>query len=127
MICYQVLSNFSYAFNLLSYRVLRLLSIVGNVLALGTVADFGALHCQPSTNFDRSTMLDLTTEPPLLGRCCCAFVFISSLSLYVHIDLSHVLHVSSSNVSLRLCSINLDCLPKMLAYIDYIQIEGQFR
>jgi hypothetical protein len=29
--------------------------------------DFAALYCQPSTNFDRSTKLDLTTEPPLLG------------------------------------------------------------
>src|SRR5690554_2741064 len=26
--------------------------------------DFEAIHCQPSTK------LDLTTEPPLLGRCC---------------------------------------------------------
>jgi len=32
--------------------------------------DFEALHCQPSRNFDRSTKLDWTTEPPLLGRCC---------------------------------------------------------
>jgi hypothetical protein len=32
--------------------------------------DFEALHCQPSTNFDRSKKLVLTTEPPLLGRCC---------------------------------------------------------
>src|SRR5690554_61237 len=37
--------------------------------------DFEALHCQPSRNFDRSTKLDLTTEPPLLGRCCYAFAF----------------------------------------------------
>src|SRR5690606_6464397 len=34
--------------------------------------DFEALHCQPSRNFDRSTKLGLTTEPPLLGRCCWA-------------------------------------------------------
>jgi hypothetical protein len=32
--------------------------------------DFEALYAQPSTNFDRSTKLDLTTEPPLLGSCC---------------------------------------------------------
>jgi len=32
--------------------------------------DFEALHCQPSINFDRSTKLELTTEPPLLGSCC---------------------------------------------------------
>ncbi|MCZ2356445.1 MAG: hypothetical protein LC115_07120 [Bacteroidia bacterium] len=41
-----------------------------NGLQLPEGGDFGVLHCQPSTNFDRSTKLDLTTEPPLLGRCC---------------------------------------------------------
>ena len=41
-----------------------------NVLQLQEGGDFGALHCQPSSNFDRSTKLDLTAEPPLLGRCC---------------------------------------------------------
>jgi len=41
-----------------------------NGLQLLEGGDFGALYCQPSTNFDRSTKLDLTTEPPLLGRCC---------------------------------------------------------
>jgi len=45
-------------------------SLACNVLPLAAVGDFGALHCQPSTNFDRSTKLDLTTEPPILGRCC---------------------------------------------------------
>jgi hypothetical protein len=41
-----------------------------NVLQLPEGGDFGALHCQSSTNFDRSTKLDLNTEPPLAGRCC---------------------------------------------------------
>ena len=45
-----------------------------NVLRLPEGGDFEALHCQPSRNYDRCTKLDLTTEPPLLGRCCCAFV-----------------------------------------------------
>ncbi|MGI6320363.1 MAG: hypothetical protein ACOXZK_05280 [Bacteroidales bacterium] len=44
--------------------------ITANVLQLPEGGDFEALHCQPSTNVDRSTKLDLTTEPPLLGRCC---------------------------------------------------------
>jgi len=44
--------------------------------------DFEALHCQPSTNFDRSTKLDLTTEPPLLGRCCCTQFFIFYLNVF---------------------------------------------
>jgi len=41
-----------------------------DVLQLPEGGDFEAIHCQPSRNFDRSTKLDLTTEPPLLGRCC---------------------------------------------------------
>jgi len=45
-------------------------TLAPNVLQLPEGGDFEALHCQPSTNFDRSTKLDLTTEPPLLGRCC---------------------------------------------------------
>jgi len=53
----------------------------GGVLQLPEGGDFEALHCQPSTNFDKSTMLDLTTEPPLLGRCCYAqFLFLRKLS-----------------------------------------------
>jgi hypothetical protein len=44
--------------------------VTHNVWQLPEGGDFEALHCQPSTNFDRSTKLDLTTEPPLLGRCC---------------------------------------------------------
>lgn len=53
-----------------------------NVLQLPEGGDFGALHCQPSRNFDRSTKLDLTTEPPLLGRCCCGQLFYSYSLLY---------------------------------------------
>jgi len=50
---------------------------VHNGLQLPEGGDFEALHCQPSTNFDRSTKLDLTTEPPLLGRCCYRLDFYS--------------------------------------------------
>src|SRR5690554_532655 len=57
-----------------------------NVLQLSDGGDFEALHCQPSTNFDRSTKLDLTTEPPLLGRCCYSQYF---LSYYVYKVLEH--------------------------------------
>ena len=45
-------------------------SMNANILQLPEGGDLEALHCQPSRNFDRSTKLDLTTEPPLLGRCC---------------------------------------------------------
>jgi len=41
--------------------------------------DLEALHCQPSRNFDRSTKLDLTTEPPLLGRCCYVMFYLPFL------------------------------------------------
>jgi hypothetical protein len=46
-----------------------------DVLQLPEGGDFEALHCQPSRNFDRSTKLDLTPVPPLLGRCCYGLVF----------------------------------------------------
>jgi hypothetical protein len=56
------------------------IQISHNVLQLPEGGDFGALHCQPSRNFDRSTKLDLTTEPPLLGRCCYGSFFLSFYS-----------------------------------------------
>ena len=46
------------------------LRVADNVLQLPEGGDLEALHCQPRTNFDRSTKLDLTTKPPLSGRCC---------------------------------------------------------
>jgi len=45
-------------------------AIGGNVLPLAAVGDFGALHCQPSTNVDRSTALDLTTSAPIAANGC---------------------------------------------------------
>jgi len=53
--------------------------VAGNGLQLPEGGDFGAIHCQPSRNFDKSTKLDLTTEPPLLGRCCYRAFFFPSL------------------------------------------------
>ncbi|MCH8535958.1 MAG: hypothetical protein LAT51_12880 [Flavobacteriaceae bacterium] len=38
-----------------------------NVLNLPEGVDFGALHWHPSTNFERGTNLQLTTEAALLG------------------------------------------------------------
>jgi hypothetical protein len=38
--------------------------VYANGLQLPEGGDFEALHCQPSTNFDRSTKLDSTTESP---------------------------------------------------------------
>ena len=55
-------------------------TLAANVLQLPEGGDLIALHCQPSTNFDRSAKLDLTTEPPLLGRCCYVPFFYSSSS-----------------------------------------------
>ena len=48
-----------------------------DVMQLPEDGDFEALHCQPNTNLDWSTKLDLTTEPPLLGSCCYALAFFS--------------------------------------------------
>jgi len=55
----------------MSFLVSRF-KLTANVLALAAVADFGALHCQPSTNVDRSTALDLTTSAPIAANGCCA-------------------------------------------------------
>jgi len=52
-------------------------AMTANGLQLPEGGDFEALHCQPSRNFDRSTKLGLTTEPPLLGRCCYKLAFLS--------------------------------------------------
>ena len=53
--------------------------VAPNGLQLPEGGDFEAVHCQPNTNFDRSTKLDLTTETPLLGRCCCVLPIIAVL------------------------------------------------
>jgi len=57
--------------------------ITANVLPLAAVGDFGALHCQPSRNFDISTALDLTTSAPIVANGCYAvgFLFLSVVSL----------------------------------------------
>ncbi len=52
---------------MLSVRSVKVAAIGLRVAAVG---DFGALYCQPAQKFDRSTKLNLTTDPPLLGRCC---------------------------------------------------------
>jgi len=49
--------------------------VAANVSRLLEGGAFGALHCQPSTDFNRGTKLDLTTESPLLGRCCWQLAF----------------------------------------------------
>jgi len=67
-------------FNCMSVDVCIVVSwVAANVLQLPEGGDFEALHCQPSRDFDRSTKLDLTTEPPLLGRCCYLLAFFLSL------------------------------------------------
>jgi hypothetical protein len=53
------------------------------VLQLPEGGDFEALHCQPSAIFDRSAALDLTTELPLLGRCCYVLLFFPFFVLVV--------------------------------------------
>ncbi len=50
--------------------VVSFFTLAGNVLPLAAVGDFGALHCQPSTSFDSSTALDLTTSAPIAANGC---------------------------------------------------------
>ena len=45
-------------------------AMTANVLQLPEGGDFEALHCQPSTNVDRSTALDLTTSAPIAANGC---------------------------------------------------------
>jgi hypothetical protein len=54
-----------------------LYQIAYNGLPLAAVGDFGALHCQPSTNVDRSTKLDLTTSAPIAANGCYRLAFLS--------------------------------------------------
>lgn len=56
-------------------------SISANVLPLAAVGDFGALHCQPSTNVDRSTALDLTTSAPIAANGCYGLPFFHDIAL----------------------------------------------
>jgi len=55
-------------------------TVACNGLPLAAVGDFGALHCQPSTNVDRSTALDLTTSAPIAANGCYVLLFFSQLS-----------------------------------------------
>jgi len=50
--------------------LLSVFILATNGLPLAAVGDFGALHCQPSTNADRSTALDLTTSAPIAANGC---------------------------------------------------------
>lgn len=45
-------------------------SITPNVLALGAVADFGALNCQYTTKVDASYNVQLTTSPAIVPNAC---------------------------------------------------------
>ena len=55
---------------LINIPILSLFKLAANVLQLPVGGNLEALQCQLSTNFDSGTMLDLSTEPPLLGGCC---------------------------------------------------------
>jgi hypothetical protein len=65
--------------NQICHLLVGFFTLTHNGLQLPEGGDFEAIHCQPSRNFDRSTKLDLTTEPPLLGRCCYSLCFFSRL------------------------------------------------
>jgi hypothetical protein len=50
-----------------------------NGFRLAAVGDLEALHCQPSTNFDRSTALELTTSTPIAANRCWRLVYLNIL------------------------------------------------
>ena len=54
----------------MSLLVLYVSKVAANVLPLAAVGDLGALHCQPSTNVDRSTAPGLTTSAPIAASGC---------------------------------------------------------
>jgi len=58
--------------------IVVLFKLPHNVLPLAAVGDFGALHCLPCTNVDRSTALDLTTSAPIAANGCYGLPFLSS-------------------------------------------------
>jgi len=47
-----------------------------NGLAIGTVADFGALNCQCSTKVDARQNVQLTTSPAIEPNACCVLAFL---------------------------------------------------
>ncbi len=53
--------------------MLMIPKLTRNVLQLPEGGDFGTLNCQHTMKLNRSTKPDLTTKPPLLGRCCYRF------------------------------------------------------
>ncbi|WP_286432554.1 hypothetical protein, partial [Myroides odoratimimus] len=65
----NIQSSFFFIYQCLTVMLVSF-TMPANGLQLPEGGDFEALHFHLSINFDRSTKLDLTTEPPLLGRCC---------------------------------------------------------
>jgi hypothetical protein len=43
--------------------------------------EFGTQNYQQTMNLNRSTKPDLTTEPPLLGRCCYVRFLIQKINI----------------------------------------------
>ena len=94
--------------------------IAANGLQLPEGGDFEALHCQPSTNFDRSTKLDLATEPPLLGRCCCAFGFLFCQASLTKLSSSFTLKLISAFNALN--TFNIVSMVALLALLSSLEI-----
>jgi len=52
-------------------------TLAPNVLALGAVADFGALNCQYTTKVDARLSVQLTTSPAIEPNACYSQWFLS--------------------------------------------------
>ena len=58
-----------------------IVALAGNALQLPEGGDFENENCQQTMNLNRSTIADLTTTPPLLGRCCYGLPFLQDIAL----------------------------------------------
>jgi hypothetical protein len=84
-----------------------------NVLQLPEGGDFQALHCQPSTNFDRSTKLEFCTSPRLTQNPCygLAFFHLSTVS-YFTLVFVHILIAIASPITVCQTMKNVAGSPK---------------
>ena len=102
----------------LACRTLYLLGVSDrvayNVLPLAAVGDFEAFHCQPSTNFDISTALDLTKSAPLWQTAVMRSAF---FSMFVVVTISSL--KSRLLIKFQVLSLSQLILRLSLAYYSF--------
>ncbi|MCK6641958.1 MAG: hypothetical protein L6Q81_17920, partial [Bacteroidia bacterium] len=71
--CFTFLSTVIFCLSVQRVIVGKTNSLKGigaNGLRVAAVGDFGALHCQPALNLNRSTKLQVYTSPPIEATRC---------------------------------------------------------